>query len=161
MHRPEDEPGAPAADDDMRFKWKTRWNVSHNRIFNQHMSASSGDALHCACRNGQTETALELIDLGADVSAKDNRGRTPLHLACLEGRAATALALIARGADISAKDIVGNTPLHYACFSGDVFVAHSSELLEEGVKRMSISGWFSAWNQRVKFVPAWRLSDLL
>jgi hypothetical protein len=40
-----------------------------------------------------------------------------------------------------------------------VFVAQSGEMLTEGVKRMSIEGWYSAWNQTVRFVPVWRLSN--
>ena len=96
------------------FKWKTRW-VRHNRIFNQHMSASVGDALHWACRNGQTDTALELIDRGAEVSAKNNDGDTPLHCACRNGHTEIVQILIARGADISAKNNDGETPLHWAC----------------------------------------------
>jgi hypothetical protein len=42
---------------------------------------------------------LKLIDLGTDVSAKDNRVRTPL-------------ALIARGADIFSKNSFGRTFAH-------------------------------------------------
>ena len=79
----------------------------HNRIFNLRMSS----ALHCACRNGQTETALELIDLGADIDADDKNEETPLHFACLNGHTEIVQILIARGADISANDTNGNTPL--------------------------------------------------
>ena len=38
------------------------------KIAAQRMSA----ALHCACRNGQTDIALALIDIGADIDAKSN-----------------------------------------------------------------------------------------
>ena len=118
MHRSEDKPGAemtcffsPSCVSNGRPDGMRLW-VRHNRIFNYHMSA-----LHCACRRGQTETALELIDLGADISAKDDNGNTPLHLACYNGHTDTVLALIARGADVSAKDVLGQTPLHYACLN--------------------------------------------
>ena len=99
------------------FKWKTGWNVSHNRIFNQHMSEYLNDALHCACRDGQKETALELIDLGADIDAKNKYGGTPLHYAC-DGYVDIVQILIVRGADISAKKNDGDTPLHLACYNG-------------------------------------------
>jgi ankyrin repeat protein len=36
-------------------------------------------ALHYACRSGRPESVRYLIEGGADVSAKDNGGRTPLH----------------------------------------------------------------------------------
>ena len=59
-----------------------------------------------------------LIDAGADVDAKDERGRTPLHAAALNGYSDAVKALIAAGADVDAKDERGRTPLHLAADRG-------------------------------------------
>jgi ankyrin repeat protein len=71
-----------------------------------------------------------LIDRGADIYAKDNRGRTPLQWACLKGSIDIALALIDRGAYISDKDNDGNTPLHWACRYGHAET--TLELIDRG-----------------------------
>lgn len=64
-------------------------------------------------RTQDGEQVLLLIDSGADVNAKDSKGRTPLHNAF--GNKIDIL--IDRGADVNAPDNMGNTPLH--C-SGDL-----------------------------------------
>ena len=52
-----------------------------------------------------------LIEHGADISAKDNDGCTPLYWA---GNKCITRLLIAHGSDVSAKDRNGYTPLHHA-----------------------------------------------
>ena len=59
-----------------------------------------------------------LINAGADINSKDERGRTPLHIAALNDRADAVSALIAAGADVNAKDERGQTPLHLAADRG-------------------------------------------
>ena len=41
--------------------------------------------MHLAHRNDHTDIALTLIDRGADISAKNDDGETPLHCACMTG----------------------------------------------------------------------------
>ena len=58
-----------------------------------------------------------LLAAGADATAKDFLGRTPLHLAAENWRtenAAVIEALLAAGADVTARDHEGRTPLHVA-----------------------------------------------
>jgi ligand-binding sensor domain-containing protein len=68
--------------------------------------------LEAAVLRRQTEIALLLIDRGADVNAKDARGRTALHLA---DQREVAEKLLASGADVHARDGTGLTPLHAVC----------------------------------------------
>lgn len=66
--------------------------------------------LHWAAAKGNEDVAELLIGQGADVNAKDEKGRTPLHY--IDDKD-TAELLIAKGADVSAKGKYGNTPLHH------------------------------------------------
>lgn len=81
-------------------------------------------ALHVAAAAHQTAVVQRLIDLGADVSARNRRGAEPLHAAAIgrpgspnfdpKAQATTIACLIAAGADPDAIDMSGVTPLHRA-----------------------------------------------
>jgi ankyrin repeat protein len=62
--------------------------------------AGAGAALHAAIRVGHAEMARWLIDLGADVSAPDFQGKTPVERAEQYGRTEIAETLRQRGAAI-------------------------------------------------------------
>ena len=103
--------------------------------------------LHCVARYGHKEVAELLIAKGADVNAKDTRGRTPIDLAINQGRKEIAKLfasksgdvslhtaayigdlqrvekLIDGGANVDAKDQKGQTALHYAAKAGQIAVA--------------------------------------
>ena len=66
--------------------------------------------LHDACRKGQVEVAMALIDKGADVNARDKYGNTSLHLALRKVHTEVAMALIDKGADIYIKNMHQRTP---------------------------------------------------
>ena len=79
-------------------------------------------------QNLQTVSAPEavqpLLKYGADVTAADSRGITPLHLAAGLGSDDLVQQLIAAGADVNAQDHVREngggqeTPLHRAAVGG-------------------------------------------
>ena len=80
--------------------------------------------LHLAVDGGHRETVELLIVNGADVNAKDNKGRTPLHFAVIFGHKEITELLIVNGADINAKvSDIGWTPLYYAAFNGHKEIA--------------------------------------
>ena len=59
-----------------------------------------------------------LIERGADVSAQNQNGETPLHLASREGHAEVVGMLIECGADLSAQGEYEDTPLHRSMPAG-------------------------------------------
>ena len=66
----------------------------------------------------QTDAAEEVrhcLDLGADVNARLDGGRTPLHVAYAWARDSSVVGiLVEAGADVNARDDEGHTPLHVA-----------------------------------------------
>jgi len=64
-----------------------------------------------AARQGSTEAARTLVDLGANMSYKDGEGYTPLLLAIMNAHYDTAAALIEKGADVNEVDESGQAPL--------------------------------------------------
>ena len=52
--------------------------------------------LHTACKNGNMKAVKHLLEIGADVNAKNNKGHTPLYYA--QNNPKLAVYLIAHGA---------------------------------------------------------------
>ena len=55
-----------------------------------------------------------LLERGAEVNARTNRGSTPLHIAANYGRVEVVRMLLEHGANVGAEDDEGRTPLHVA-----------------------------------------------
>jgi ankyrin repeat protein len=82
---------------------------------------------------GNAEVAEALIELGADVTARNPAGHTPLHIAALAGQADVARLLIAHRAPVGIRAPAhGETPLHLAALLGRVKVI--SVLAAEGAE---------------------------
>ena len=84
--------------------------------------------IHLAARTGKTEVVQLLLEKGADISAKDDRGRTALHRIFDFSNSDSDKArlskdmvglLLAKGLDVNLKDKNGRTPLHLAAGSAD------------------------------------------
>ena len=78
-----------------------------------------------------------LLEYGANVSAEDLSGRTPLHGAASRGHTNGAAILpvgllLEHGADVSARDEAGCTPLHRALLAhGDVNPVRDNETVAQ------------------------------
>ncbi|PHH92415.1 hypothetical protein CDD83_7484 [Cordyceps sp. RAO-2017] len=66
-------------------------------------------------RNRASSTIInKLIERKANVSARNQRGQTPLHLACWTGNVGTVVTMLENGADIADGDLEGLNAVHYA-----------------------------------------------
>ncbi|WP_264683262.1 ankyrin repeat domain-containing protein [Wolbachia endosymbiont (group B) of Euphydryas aurinia] len=73
----------------------------------------------------------EYINEGADISTKDNHGKTPLHIAAKRGLLDIAKFLLDKGADIDAQENkFGRAPLHLAAAKGHLDIV--KYLIEKG-----------------------------
>mmetsp|Transcript_35081 Transcript_35081/g.79858 ORF Transcript_35081/g.79858 Transcript_35081/m.79858 type:complete len:161 (+) Transcript_35081:70-552(+) len=82
-----------------------------------HEEDEDGDTpLHFAAGNGLSEVVHLLLEMRADITArnKNNNGMTPLHLAAEYDHLEVARALLDARADITAKNNDGETPLDMA-----------------------------------------------
>ena len=69
------------------------------------------------------EVVQKLIQMGAEVNAKNWQGATPLHLATKNNSASVAELLIQNRAEVNAQDDQGETPLHKAILCKSAVVA--------------------------------------
>jgi hypothetical protein len=140
------------------------------------LSADPSAGLLNSSARGQTDQVKVLLDSGANIEAKDKRGRTPLILAAQHGQVETVRLLLAKGADVNARDRDGWTAYGLILLSpaGDLFRKHQEEVLSLLPKpapwRVAVeSTWspetlFSSCNlgrdQLPQFVRDLRLDDL-
>jgi ankyrin repeat protein len=75
-------------------------------------------ALIAAAERGDAAAVQRLLREGANVNARDARGRTALLAATHRNRVEAARVLIAGGADVNAKDTIEDTPFLYASAEG-------------------------------------------
>ena len=76
--------------------------------------ARRNQMLALAARRGWAEGVQILLDAGADIQARDRRGRTVLMSALQSRNVETVLELIEKGAEVNARDNVGGTALSRA-----------------------------------------------
>jgi hypothetical protein len=82
------------------------------------LKADLGSLLLISSDFGDLNIASLLIDNGADVSATNEYGETPLHRASSREHEGVARLLIDCGTDVSATNKIGETPLHLASSPG-------------------------------------------
>ena len=91
-------------------------NVSGAASRRERSAARAVDrGLHGAISKGDYESALKMIEQGADVEASDaESGGWVLHFAVMKGRLPIIDLLVSRGADINSRTRAGTTPLQLA-----------------------------------------------
>ena len=94
------------------------------RLFEQGADIDATDneekmtALHYAVDHDQTLLMARLLSMGADVEARDSKGRTPLFIGAENGHLRAVQELLELGAVMHAADFRGRTPLEVASAGG-------------------------------------------
>jgi len=86
-----------------------KYHIQAGSDINEKEPAGGSSPLIIACVFGQTESALALIETGADVNQTNNDGSTALHTAAFFCRKEIVEALIKAGADKTIKNNAGST----------------------------------------------------
>ncbi|XP_040053028.2 poly [ADP-ribose] polymerase tankyrase-1 isoform X2 [Gasterosteus aculeatus] len=98
------------------------------------MAGRKSTPLHFAAGFGRRDVVDHLLQMGANVHARDDGGLIPLHNACSFGHSEVVSLLLCQGADPNARDNWNYTPLHEAAIKGKIDVCigeyKKDELLE-------------------------------
>lgn len=97
---------------------------------NQSIIAECGQVLLFAIQSGNIDLARNLLNIGADIEARDPAHMTALHLASSSGRIDLVNLLLDAGADIDAIDTRGNNALFIAIIYG--YAGIVNKMLEHG-----------------------------
>lgn len=91
--------------------------------------------LFLAATEGRIVTVETILDKGAEVNAKNSKGRTALMLAALNSHKDTVEILLNKGADVNIKNNEGMTALMYAAKKGLSPVPTVQTLLDKMMKK--------------------------
>jgi tankyrase len=112
---------------------------------NEKIGTNERTLLHMVCYLGLHEYIIPLLDLGADLEARDIGGSTPFHLACANGNLQCISILMDRGVNVNAIERSGDTGLHDAARQGKtivyLFFLNRRVFMEKSFERL-IGVWF-------------------
>ncbi|OAQ67814.1 nacht and ankyrin domain-containing protein [Pochonia chlamydosporia 170] len=95
--------------------------LAHSGIDPNAQDSKGASPLHCV-RYGEATSRVAidiLVNRGAKISLRNNRGQSPLHLACLNTDIEAVVALLEYGASVTDVDTDGLNALHYASQGGN------------------------------------------
>lgn len=108
--------------------------IKYGVNINQHRAYSRETPLHLAAKNAEEKTVRLLCENGADVSARDQDGDTPLHKAVAKRENCKKIAstLLEYESDINAVDAKGKTVLnsvvHYNPEAAEFLITHGADV---------------------------------
>lgn len=129
-----------------------RRHLDNGRGVNEKIGAGMYPPLYLALMNDHTETALLLLERGADPDAKTLGGEAPLHVAAVKKNVLAIHALIRAGADTGIRNNRRETPLELAMSSQDngalaALVAGGADVDQKMSNNCPIRGY-------IQFLPA-------
>ncbi|XP_053307185.1 poly [ADP-ribose] polymerase tankyrase-2 isoform X1 [Spea bombifrons] len=101
---------------------RVRKLVNAENVNSRDTAGRKSTPLHFAAGFGRKDVVEYLLQIGANVHARDDGGLIPLHNACSFGHAEVVNLLLRHGADPNARDNWNYTPLHEAAIKGKIDV---------------------------------------
>ncbi|XP_067676896.1 putative ankyrin repeat protein RF_0381 [Haliotis asinina] len=95
-----------------------KYLIGAGALVNMRNEIDESSLLHTSVKYGNTDVCTYLLAQGADVTARDHNGCTPLHTASVWGDESSARALVEAGADVHARNKSGETPILVAAKNG-------------------------------------------
>ena len=95
-----------------------RYLVGLPQVEVDHTTNEGATALYCAVQEEHPDVVQVLIDAGANIEAKDQKGRSAVLVASCAGTLALVKMLVKAGADVSVTDDEGGTCLSLASYFG-------------------------------------------
>ena len=115
-------------------------NRPKTRVSSSRFGKDFDPALLDAIREGATDAALSLLDLGAPVESENAKGCTPLILATQKGNSRIVMELLQRGASPNATTVTGTTAVLQAAHFGHLDILRA--LLDKGgVRLMEVANY--------------------
>ncbi len=90
---------------------------------------------------GNLQEVQALIEKGAKVDTKYDKGKTPLHWACVNNNLKIVAYLISKGADVNAKDDNLATPLHLSAIKRNLDIVKYLILKGADINALDKYGW--------------------
>jgi len=129
---------------------RLRLYLTRSRVLPNARDNDKWTAAHWAAFNNHPAVILELKNHGANISAVDSFGATPLHFAASRGNQAAIRALCSAGASLHTRDNNKRTPIGVA-------VSFQQEWAAEYLKRTLIRKWLAlplavqkTWRRRME-----------
>ena len=97
--------------------------LEHGESVNATSSVQGTTALHRSCARGSVDVTRDLLDAGADITATDSNGWSPLHCCAYYSTAEhgkIAKILLDKDVDVDARTLRQRTPLHLAVIQDHV-----------------------------------------
>ena len=94
-----------------------------------------------AVSRGNLAAVKELIENGAKIDTRYNKGKTPLHWACIYGNLKITAYLISKGADVNARDDDQATPLHLSAIKRNLDLVKYLILKGADINAVDKYGW--------------------
>ncbi len=118
-----------------------------------------------AARQGQIKVVAALLDKGADLEERNNKGSTPLMHAACYGHFNVALLLLEKGADIGARAKYRETARYWAANKGHTEIAQMLAVIEEEKNSINATAAPEEWLRpspgrvaHVEFLPDLQVS---
>ena len=102
----------------------------HPNIRDKHGNTALHLALNIPRKLHDINLIKILLDCGADIDARDHRGRTPLHIACILGDIELINILLYRGASVLCKDNAKKMPIEHALVENSFHSNHRASSSE-------------------------------